>query len=187
MRNIVIILLLVSSCTYRSNRPNDYYGSFESTDTSLHFVNGYCYHTSYLLSGVISERYQNNRLQNVTNYINGKEEGWKYSYYPDSTLAEKRYYHIGEKDSVHTGWWPNGKLRFEYHFSNGLYNGDFKEWYVSGAKYKHIHYINGAEYWAKGWRENGKVYMNFIVKKGRRYGIENSNLCYTVKKGNELF
>lgn len=182
MRNTVIILFILSACTHKVDVvPAALYKTIESTDTSLHFVNGKWYQSKELLSAAVITRYPDNRVQYFTNYKAGQEEGWKRYYYPDSLLAEKRFYHLGEKDSIHLGWWPNRKLRFEYHFTRGVYNGDFKEWYSSGNKYKQIHYANGIEDWAQGWRENGKLYMNFVVKNGRRYGIENSNLCYTVK------
>ena len=53
----------------------------------------------------------------------------------------------------------------------------------SGQMLKHIHYTNGIDNCGKGWRESGKAYMNYVMKNGRRYGIVNSNLCYTVKNG----
>ena len=153
----------------------------ESIDTSLHFINGYLYRGNQLYAGEIIERDEKGSTIRRTSYLSGREEGWMYSYFREGNLSEKRFYHKGEKDSVHVGWWPNGNHRFEYHFVSGLYHGDYKEWYANGERYKHIHYTGGKEDWAKGWRENGKVYMNFIVKNGRRYGLENTNLCYTVR------
>ena len=151
------------------------------TDTSLRLINGNYYYRQQLFSGTITEPYENGIIHHTITCYNGREEGWAMMYYPDGKLAEKRYYHLGEKDSVHAGWWQNGKPRFEYHFTMGFYNGDYKEWYNSGNAYKHIHYNNGADDWGKGWRENGKLFMNYTMYNARRYGIVNSNLCYTVK------
>ena len=182
MKKILIIIIIFSSCTRKSEPALiTKTGNYISTDSSLHFVSGYWYHSTELLSGQVTERDNQGHVISVTKYLSGKEEGWTNKFYPNGQQAEKRYYHLGEKDSVHTGWWANGNKRFEYHFNAGVYNGDYKEWYESGKDYKVIHYVNGAEEWAKGWRENGKLYMNFIVRNGRRYGIENANLCYTVK------
>ena len=44
-----------------------------------------------------------------------------------------------------------------------------------------IQYKDGKEIGGNGWRNNGKTYMNFIVKDGRRYGLVNAQLCYSVK------
>ncbi|MFT3932203.1 MAG: hypothetical protein QM726_01205 [Chitinophagaceae bacterium] len=152
-----------------------------ATDTSLHFINGDCYYKRQPFSGFIKDMYDNGSTHHLIGYYQGKQEGNTVLYYPDGSVSEKRYYHLGEKDGLHSGWWENGKPRFEYHFANGVYNGDYKEWYKSGLAYKRIHYTNGIDDEGVGWRENGKLFMNFTVKNGRRYGIVNSNLCYTVK------
>jgi len=153
------------------------------SDSQLHYNNGLCFYRQQLYSGIIEDEYSNEKRHHERSFYKGKEEGWTLFFYEDGTLAEKRYYHLGEKDSVHTGWWQNGKPRFEYHFKQGLYNGNYKEWYSSGQGYKHILYINGKDEWGKGWRESGKMFMNYTMKDGRRYGIVNSNLCYTIKNG----
>ena len=153
----------------------------DAADHSLSFKNGYWYYAGNLFTGTITEHFNNNAIHQSTQYLNGKENGWRITYYLNGDLSEKRLYNNGEKDNVHTGWWQNGNKRFEYHFINGIYNGDYKEWYQSGRLLKHIHYTNGIDDWGKGWRESGKLYMNYVMKEGRRYGIVNSNLCYTVK------
>ena len=35
----------------------------------------------------------------------------------------------------------------------------------------------------KAWRENGKLYINYEVKEGVRYGLQKAALCYTLKNG----
>lgn len=156
----------------------------EQSNELLHFDNGNYLYGSELFNGIIIDRYENGNIKSSTAISNGKEEGWKILYYPAGTVSEKRYYHYGEKDSVHAGWWENGNPRFEYHFAAGHYEGDFKEWFESGSLYKHLHYTNGQEERGMGWRENGKQYMNYVMKNGRRYGIVNPGLCYTLKNEN---
>lgn len=153
------------------------------TDTALRFSDGYYYFRKKLFSGVIVEYDSYNNIHRRTGYWQGKEEGVACTYYPGGSLCEERHYHAGEKDGVHTGWWENGNLRFEYHFLNGGYDGDWKEWYSNGQVYKFLHYTKGIDEWGKGWRENGKLYMSYVMKDGRRYGLINPNLCYTVKNG----
>ena len=186
MKWIFIISIVFISCKNKiaSITINIPSVKIESTDTALHFANGIYFYHNNLFSGFITEKYANNIVHHITGYANGKEEGWQQSFFDDGKPEEKRFYHDGMKDSVHTGWWQNGNKRFEYHFANDTYNGDYKEWYVTGEPLKHIHYTNGVDDWGKGWRQNGKLYMNFVVKDGRRYGLNNSNLCYTIKNGN---
>ena len=184
----LFIAVLIISCTY--NREPDVeriFGvSVSATDSSLQFLNGVLYRSGQLFSGSVLQRNEEGKVNAQTSYYNGRQEGWSYTYFENGAMSEKRYYHLGEKDSVHKGWWQNGKPRFAYQFKAGKYDGYFREWYASSPKYKEVHYTNGKEDWAKGWRENGKVYMNFVVKDGRRYGIENSNLCYLINKDSLL-
>lgn len=155
----------------------------EVKDTALHFINGkYFFHTSPL-SGTITEHFADGKISHTTSWLAGKEEGWEHIYFSDGKLSDERYYHNGEKDSTHAGWWQNGNKRFLYHFNNGMYNGAFSEWYEEGQTSKIIYYTNGNDDSGKAWRQNGKLYMNFVVKDGRRYGLNNSNLCYTLKNG----
>lgn len=197
MKFVYIILLAVSLAIVLvlSGKKSKHHGNtvvvssllVNKTDTALRLINGVYYYRQQLFSGTITDSYETGAKHHEINCYQGKEEGWTIMYYASGKIAEKRYYQAGEKDSVHTGWWENGSLRFEYHFSKGLYNGNYKEWYSSGAAYKHVHYTNGADEWGKGWRENGKLFMNYMVREGRRYGIVNSNLCYTLKNQKGVF
>lgn len=152
-----------------------------STDTSLRLDNGVWYYHQQPFSGAMETRFPSGSLRSRQTYYRGREEGLFLSYYESGRKDASRYYHNGEKDSINRGWWLNGNPRYEYHFKNGVYEGDFKEWYQSGKPLKHIIYRNGKEQSGKGWRENGKVYMSFVVKDGRWYGLINPNLCYSLK------
>lgn len=193
MRYLFIAIVFLGACNHlqehfkASSNASIPARTVDTGDPSLIFKNGFWYFGSDLFSGIMQEYFKGNTVKHRTAFLNGKEEGWQETFYEDGKLSEKRFYHNGEKDSVHTGWWPQGNKRFEYHFTNGVYNGDYKEWYETGELMKHIHYTNGADDWGKGWRQNGKLYMNFVVKDGRRYGLNNSNLCYTVKNGRGEF
>jgi len=155
--------------------------SVSSTDSLLQLKNGVWYYGQHLFCGSINTYYSSGKLRSQLSVYNGKEEGMTNSFYENGNKEACRYYHAGEKDSVHRGWWLNGQPRFEYHFRKGEYDGDFKEWYASGKPYKHIIYASGKEQRGKGWRENGKLYMNFVMREGRLYGLMNPNLCYSLK------
>lgn len=191
MKNIFSVLLIIFVCGcnhlqkhFNLTANNISEKTISDHDVLLQFKNGFWFYKGNLFSGTINRYFESNAIRQRTHYLDGKEDGGQLTYYPGEVISEKRFYAAGEKDSVHTGWWPNGNKRFEYHFAKGIYNGDYKEWYESGKPLKHIHYSNGIDDWGKGWRETGKLYMNFAVKNGRRYGLNNSNLCYTVKNGN---
>ena len=178
----IFIIVLFTACTNKQGA--SLLVSVESSDPNLLFNNGSWFYKGKLFSGKLTERYPDQKVHHVTSFFDGKENGWQESFFNDGSISEKRFYTNGEKDGINTGWWPNGNKRFEYQFSKGIYSGDFKEWFEDGKEYKYIYYVNGNDQWGKGWRESGKLFMNYQVKDGRRYGIVNSNLCYTVKNGN---
>ena len=143
-----------------------------ASDPTLRFQNGTLYYGNALFSGITREKYSTGLIKSTVSFRNGKENGISETFYEGGEKETIRFYTVGEKDSIHGGWWPGGQLKFEYHFKNGNYNGLFTEWYA-----------NGKEISGKGWRENGKPYMNFIWRGNRRYGLVNPNMCYGVEKG----
>ena len=193
MRIYIAILLLIAACQFpqKENKPSA--GEMktaapvipditvQSVDTSLALQNGVWYYHQQPFTGFIETHYPSGTLKSRQSFYQGKDEGLMLSYYEDGSKDARRFYHNGEKDSINQGWWPNGNPRFEYHFKNGIYEGDFKEWYQSGKPMKHIIYHDGKEQSGKGWRENGKTYMSFVVREGRLYGLVNPNLCYSLK------
>jgi len=153
----------------------------DRSDTALHLVNGVWLWKGQPFSGTMETWYMSGQIRLLQQFYAGKEEGLMQSFYENGNREAQRFYRNGEKDSVHRGWWLNGQLQYEYHYRNGEYEGDFKEWYPSGQPSKHISYHRGKEQWGKGWRENGKPYMSFVMRNGRLYGLINPNLCYSLK------
>jgi antitoxin component YwqK of YwqJK toxin-antitoxin module len=182
---MTMLLLLLTSCDQqRADRKIAH--NIGKTDPQLRFDHGYYYYENILLTGTITERRSDSSIAQLTTYEDGKEQGWQTMYDVTGKVAEKRYYTKGQKDGIHTGWWPNGNLRFSYRYTKGIYNGVYQEWYENGSPSKTIYYANGNDDSGKAWRDNGKLYMNFVKKDGRRYGLNNSNLCYTIRKDTAL-
>jgi len=148
-------------------------------DVQLQMKNGILIYRGTVFNGKLVAYWRDSIYSSSQEYEQGRQEGSELSFYENGKRETERWFTKGEKDSVHRGWWANGKPRFEYHFKKGLYNGAFREWYESGGMLQEVMYENGNEVSGKGWRENGKPYMNFIVKDGRRYGLVNANLCFS--------
>ena len=111
-------------------------------------------------------------------YFNGIEEGVQKKWYANKQIAELRLFHLGKKIGKHIGFWENGNPKFEFYFSNGEHQGIAKEWYKNGKPYRSFHYENGYEEGSqKMWWENGTIRANYVVKKGRRYGLIGLKLC----------
>ena len=181
---ILSLTVVVFSCHEKSSHADSYSRAvMEANNPRFHFSNGSLFLNDTPYSGFTAIRYPNGRIQNNAEYLNGKENGFTTTYYDNGEKLSERYYTNGMKDSIATGWWPGGIKKFEYHFKDDVYNGAFTEYYSNGQPAQQIMYDHGKELSGQGWRENGKLYMNFTWKGNRRYGLVNPNMCYGIAKG----
>lgn len=155
--------------------------TLRSDNANLKLVNGQWFYHDTLFSGRVEDFYSSGLLKSRQGFYKGKEEGWLIEWFENGQRASQRYYRAGEKEGVHKGWWDNGVPRFTYHFAGGKYDGDFSEWTMNGLLAKQIIYKDGNEISGKAWRDNGKLYMSFEVRGGRRYGLMNAKPCYSLK------
>ena len=153
----------------------------EENDKQLKLQNGIYYYKDALLSGDIISHYTGGEINEKSSYISGKQEGYSFVWFENGTMQSKRYYVNGEKHGTHYGWYADGSNRFEYNFDNGINSGTSTEWYNSGQIAKKTVYANGNEESVRAWRDNGKLYINYVVRDGVIYGMNNSHLCYTLK------
>lgn len=61
-----------------------------------------------------------------------------------------------------------------------------RTYYPSGRAYEVRHFFNGREEGLQqAWTEGGELYINYVMKNGRRYGFINARPCTPVaeKKG----
>ena len=185
----ILVILFCTSCRHHQSVDTKHTSNLvlQPNDTALRLLNGVLYlHGKEPLNGTLESRYPNGQVAGRDQYSEGKQHGLSETYYDNGHAQTKRWYLKGEKDSIHTGWWPNGNKRFEYHFRQGQYQGLFTEWYESGKPLQLIVYDEGREMSGKGWRENGKLYMNYVMNNGRRYGLSNANPCYSLSKEKNL-
>ncbi len=180
--------LLVCSCKeklkqtiYTNTTPVIPAITLRSDNLHLKLLNGQWFYHDTLFSGRLEDFYTSGILKSRQSFYKGREEGWLIEWFESGQRASQRYYRTGEKEGVHKGWWENGMPRFAYHFSSGKYHGDFSEWMVNGRLAKQIIYKDGNEVSGKAWRDNGKLYMSFEVRGGRRYGLMNAKPCYSLK------
>ena len=181
----VFLVIITPACRENLSKNNNSITrlTVSTTTPNLGFTNGSLYYNNKPFTGATEEKYPNGQLQSHAEYLNGKENGFTTTYYDNGEKLSERYYTNGMKDSIATGWWPGGIKKFEYHFKNDVYNGAFSEYYTTGQPAQEIMYDHGKELSGKGWRENGKLYMNFVWKGNRRYGLVNPNMCYGIAKG----
>lgn len=175
-----IISALLQSCS--SQKSNS--ATLSANDPRLQFRNGVLFYEQKPFSGVTTETYTNGQLQAKTEYAEGEQHGTSLLWYENGQLLWQREYRNGKKHGAHQGWWPNGARKFAYHFIEGEHDGEASEWYASGQIAQRNKYEHGREQGLQqAWRENGKLYTNYVAKNGKRYGLFNARLCYTVKDG----
>ena len=117
----------------------------------------------------------------VVSFVNGLEDGEWRKYFSNRKPMEKRFFEKGKKVGVYTAWWPNGKLRLLYHFSNGEYEGSCRDWNEEGVLVAEMNYKAGHEEGPqKQFYNNGRVRANYVIKDGRRFGLLGTKNCVNV-------
>ena len=114
-------------------------------------------------------------------YKNHFFSGWQYNLYASGDTAKIISFYKGKKQGLEKAWWENNRVKFIYHFSNDVYEGNVKEWYESGQLYRDFNYHNGHEYGQqKAYKSDGRLKVNYIIKEGRKYGLTGVKNCVTV-------
>jgi antitoxin component YwqK of YwqJK toxin-antitoxin module len=183
---IFSVLLLLFACakskkneTHSKKIPSIY---IKVNTVGLEKINDVVFLNTKKLDGYIYEMYNQKDTAFVKSYLNGIEEGIHKSWYPNKQLAEKRYYHNGKKVGTHRAWWENGIKQTEYQISNDEYTGEFKEWNQNGQLIKFFHYKKGQEDGSqKLFYDNGSIRSNYVIIKGRRFGLLGTKNCKNVK------
>ena len=143
--------------------------------------NGIYYLDKQPFSGYVKSDYPNNMGAMVAGYLHGMQHGLSTAYYPDGKLMSERMYKENKSFGKQLGYWGNGKPKFEFYYDNDKRTGTHKQWYESGQAYTVLNFKDDKEDgMQQAWRENGKPYINYEAKDGIRYGLQKSNLCYTL-------
>ncbi|MEY4115012.1 MAG: hypothetical protein RLZ76_1705 [Bacteroidota bacterium] len=120
--------------------------------------------------------------------FNGLEEGEWRRYHENGMLKEKRFYRHGVKVGLLKTWWDNGQLQVLYRFKNGEYDGTCFEWNRNGVMTKKMHYTLGVESGEqRQWYDDGSVRSNYVMVRGRRFGLLGTKNCINVKDSLDRF
>ncbi len=75
-------------------------------------------------------------------------------------------------------FWPNGTLRRAFDVRKDVRHGEYRTWTIDGKPYELKHFADGREDGLQqAWDENGRLYLNYEVRDGRRYGMVNAKPC----------
>ena len=94
---------------------------------------------------------------------------------------EVRNYKQGQKNGAQVAYFDNGTKKFEFVAKKDVYEGELKEWNKEGNLIHLATYENGHEEGTqKLWYDNGKIRANYVMLKGKRYGLLGTKNCKNV-------
>ncbi len=153
-----------------------------SVDTSLHNVNGSWMHKGKPYSGYIVEKDSDRTVAKLP-VVNGKENGEATGWYKNGKKRYERNFRNGNREGVHKGWYEDGALAFIFFFKDDKYEGEQKTYFKNGAQWQSLNYKHGYEEGKqKSWNDSGRVVNNFTVRNGKLYGVIGRYDCMSVYK-----
>lgn len=86
---------------------------------------------------------------------------------------------IGSTPATHVQeFWPNGKVRRSFDLAGGVRHGEYRTFTIDGKPYELKHFVRGREDGLQqAWDDRGQLYLNYVMKDGRRYGLVNAKPC----------
>ncbi len=173
-----IIVLLAFSCNEKKSEEQFVLKS----SATISIVNEVVFSKNGKFNGTLFELNQNKKDTVLSEkYKNGLMDGISKKWYPNKQLMEIREFKLGKKNGEQIAYWDNGNKRFEFVAENDAYEGEMKEWSINGNLFHLAHFVHGQEEGTqKMWYENGKIRANYVIIKGKRYGLLGTKNCKNV-------
>lgn len=180
---LLIVLTLIYSCNnpkqaFIQEIPKNY---VRKSSEKISLNNDVVFLNNKKYSGFLFELNPSKDTILVEGYINGLLNGICKKWYPNEQLMEERHYLGGQKSGKQIAFWQNGNKRFEFFAENDAYEGELKEYSENGHLFHLANYVKGQEEGSqKMWYDNGKIRANYVVIKGKRYGLLGTKNCKNV-------
>lgn len=153
----------------------------DKSANELSFLNDVVYLNKDKYSGFLYQLYPNKDTFSLEGFLDGKLSGISKKWYPNRQLMERRSYVDGKKHGEQIAYWENGNKRFEFTAENDEYEGQLKEWTMAGKLSHLANFKKGHEEGTqKMWYDNGKIKANYVIVKGKRYGLLGTKNCVNV-------
>ncbi len=183
LHNKVLITLfaLMLGCNLQE-KEQPLISKLNSNDERFSSQNGIVFHEQNPYTGYVFTLFANQKdTAMITGFLKGREHGtWK-KFYPDGMLQEIRVYRNGKKVDKYNAYWEDGTKKLAYNFKDDEYEGLCQEWTRDGLLIKSMHYSKGYEEGEqKMFFEDGKIRSNYVIVKGRRYGLLGTKNCINV-------
>jgi antitoxin component YwqK of YwqJK toxin-antitoxin module len=180
---IIIVLTLIYSCnnpkqTLIQEIPKNY---FRKSSDKISIKNDVVLLNNKKYSGFLFELNTSKDTILVEGYIDGLLNGVCKKWYSKKQLMEERHYLGGQKNGRQIAFWQNGYKKFEFFAKNDAYEGELREYSENGQMFHLANYVKGQEEGSqKMWYDNGKIRANYVVIKGKRYGLLGTKNCKNV-------
>ena len=180
LSSIFLIIFCLLSCD-TSDEELVIGNKVNAMEESLKPVNGVMFQNNESFTGMIYVLYPSRDTAEITGYLNGREHGVWSKFYDNGKLQQQREFDNGKKTGLYLGWWENGNKKISYLFDNDEYNGICREWNAEGKLIREMSYKKGYEDGPqKMFYDNGKIRSNYVIIKGRRYGLLGTKNCINI-------
>lgn len=176
MRFILLILFVFYSCMDQMIPRND---SRLREEKEILFLG------EKPFTGEIVSFFEDGKLETSTEYKEGKKNGMEKIWYRNGVILSERNYIDGKKEGIHRGWHEEGQIRFYSQFKNDQFDKESWSWYPDGQVESYAHYENSTLLGYKQWRNDGKIYMNYVLDGTNRIGLYGGRLCKKVEGDND--
>jgi antitoxin component YwqK of YwqJK toxin-antitoxin module len=175
----LLMLLLICSCRQRHQVVEGPW--LDKHQVRIKAAKGICYVNDEAFTGTLFERSTAGDTISTASYLNGREHGLWMANHHKSIRKELRYFVDGKKQGEYKVWWENGNLKLQAHFKDDEFDGLMQTWDKDGSILRQANYVAGHEEGTqKVWYVNGKIKSNYVVLKGRRYGLLGTKHCINV-------
>ncbi len=186
-KNIFYLIILLCSCSNNENaKLNEHQSMIIPNDLVAYDKANFKLDTAYVenkrFSGYLFglDPTSNDTISKIA-YIDGLMNGICKIWYGKNHLMEEREFKNGAKHGHQVAYWENGKKKFEFTAVNDAYEGELREWNVKGDLIHLATFKNGQEEGPqKMWYDNGKIRANYVMRKGKRYGLLGTKNCVNV-------
>jgi antitoxin component YwqK of YwqJK toxin-antitoxin module len=177
--SILLLFLLVCSCNKPTETiPNHY---LLKSAAGISVKNDIVFLTGKKYNGFLLELSPANDTLSIEGYRDGLLNGVCKKWYSNKQRKEEREYVGGKKNGKQIAYWENGHKRFEFTAKDDAYEGELKEYSSDGHLFHLGNYVNGQEEGTqKMWYTNGKIRANYVIIKGKRYGLLGTKNCKNV-------
>jgi antitoxin component YwqK of YwqJK toxin-antitoxin module len=189
MKSGILFLLLIAaySCNDKSqpllNKIDEpFSNSILKSSANISVKNDTVFVKGNKYSGIVYTLGRNNiDTVSIDGFMNGLIHGISRKWFLNKQLAEERHYVEGKKNGRQISYWENGNKKFEFVAKDDAYEGELKEWNIDGSLIHLANFKNGQEEGTqKLWYDNGKIRANYVMVKGKRYGLLGTKNCRNV-------